>query len=92
MISIMDILRHRHGLALPRAQTAAAAGVSTGAILHVLARLAGKRMVLSDTHRGNARAPRVLPHTDTAGRIFVPQFVVRATPTSPLPPRGRAWP
>ena len=51
-----------------------------------------KEMVLSDIQRGDARAPRVLPLTDPAGRIFGPQFVVRASPTRPAPPRGRAGP
>ena len=38
MMKIEDILRHRHDLALPRAQIAAAVGVSTGTVSHVLAR------------------------------------------------------
>ena len=37
MMKIKDILRHRHDLALPRAQIAAAVGVSTGTVSHVLA-------------------------------------------------------
>ncbi len=38
MMKIKDILRHRHDFALPRAQIAAAVGVSTGTVSHVLAR------------------------------------------------------
>ena len=38
MMNIKDILRHRHDFALPRAQIAAATGVSTGTVSHVLAR------------------------------------------------------
>ena len=37
-MNIKDILRHRHDFALPRAQIAAAVGVSTGTVSHVLAR------------------------------------------------------
>ena len=37
-MKIKDILRHCHDPALPRAQRAAAAGVSTGTVSHVLAR------------------------------------------------------
>ena len=36
MIDIKDILRHRHDLGLPRAQIAAAVGVSAGTVSHVL--------------------------------------------------------
>jgi len=35
---IKEILRHRHGLGLTRAQTATAAGVSTGTVSHILER------------------------------------------------------
>ena len=38
MTDIKDILRHRHGLGLPRAQIAAAVGVSAGTVSHVLER------------------------------------------------------
>ena len=38
MINIKDILRHRHGLGLARAEIAAATGVSTGTVSHVLER------------------------------------------------------
>ena len=38
MIDIKDILRHRHGLGLARAQIAAAVGVSAGTVSHVLER------------------------------------------------------
>ena len=38
MMSIKDILRHHHDLELPRAQIAAAVGVSAGTVSHVLAR------------------------------------------------------
>ena len=38
MINIKDILRHRHGLGLARAQIADATGVSTGTVSHVLDR------------------------------------------------------
>ena len=38
MMSIRDILRHRHGFGLTRAQVAAAVGVSTGTVSHVLER------------------------------------------------------
>ena len=38
MMKIKDILRHRHDFELPRAQIAAAVGVSTGTVSHVLAR------------------------------------------------------
>ena len=38
MMKIKDILRHRHEFELPRAQIAAAVGVSTGTVSHVLAR------------------------------------------------------
>ena len=34
MMKIKDILRHRHDFALPRAQIAAAVGVSTGTVSH----------------------------------------------------------
>ena len=40
MINIKDILRHRHGLGLARAQIAAAVGVSAGTVSHVLERAA----------------------------------------------------
>ena len=38
MTKIRDILRHRHDFALPRSQIAAAVGVSTGTVSHVLGR------------------------------------------------------
>ena len=38
MIDIKDILRHRHDLGLPRAQIAAAVGVSAGTVSHILDR------------------------------------------------------
>ena len=38
MMSIREILRHRHGFGLTRAQVAAAVGVSTGTVSHVLER------------------------------------------------------
>ena len=38
MINIKDILRQRHDLGLPRAQIAAATGVSAGTVSHVLDR------------------------------------------------------
>ena len=41
MMKIKDILRHRHDFELPRAQIAAAVGVSTGTVSHVLARAGG---------------------------------------------------
>ena len=40
MIDIRDILRHRHGHGLARAEIAAATGVSTGTVSHVLERAA----------------------------------------------------
>lgn len=40
MMSIRDILRHRHGFGLTRAETAAAVGVSTGTVSDVLDRAA----------------------------------------------------
>ena len=40
MMSIRDILRHRHGFGLTRAQIAVAVGVSTGTVSHVLERAA----------------------------------------------------
>ena len=40
MIDIKDILRHRHGHGLARAEIAAATGVSTGTVSHVLERAA----------------------------------------------------
>ncbi len=41
IMKIKDILRHHHDLELPRAEIAAATGVSTGTVSHVLARAAG---------------------------------------------------
>ena len=38
MMNIKDILRRHHDLELPRAQIAAAVGVSAGTVSHVLAR------------------------------------------------------
>ena len=38
MMKIKDILRYRHDFGLPRSQIAAATGVSTGTVSHVLAR------------------------------------------------------
>ncbi|MCY4319158.1 MAG: hypothetical protein OXE76_08230 [Alphaproteobacteria bacterium] len=38
IMKIKDILRHHHDLELPRAEIAAATGVSTGTVSHVLAR------------------------------------------------------
>ena len=40
MNDITDILRHRHGLGLTRDQIAAAVGVSSGTVSHVLERAA----------------------------------------------------
>ena len=37
-MSIKEILQHRHGLGLTRAQTATAVGVSTGTVSHILER------------------------------------------------------
>ena len=39
-MNIKEILQHRHGLGLTRAQTAAAVGVSTGTVSHILERAA----------------------------------------------------
>ena len=39
-MSIKEILHHRHGLGLTRAQTATAVGVSTGTVSHILERTA----------------------------------------------------
>ena len=39
-MSIKEILHHRHGLGLTRAQTATAVGVSTGTVSHILERAA----------------------------------------------------
>ena len=37
-MNIKEILQHRHGLGLTRAQTATAVGVSTGTVSHILER------------------------------------------------------
>ena len=60
MMKIKDILRHRHDLALPRAQIAAAVGVSSGTVSHVLARVeaAALSWPLEDTHHSQTRSYR----------------------------------
>ena len=40
MVSIKEILHHRHELGLTRAQTATAVGVRTGTVSHILERAA----------------------------------------------------
>ena len=47
MIDIKDILRHRHGHGLARAEIAAATGVSTGTVSHVLERAAAAGLSLA---------------------------------------------
>ena len=44
MMKIKDILRHRHDFVLPRARIAAAVGVSTGTVSHVLAAGVGRQI------------------------------------------------
>ena len=63
MMKIKDILRHRHNLALPRAQIVAAIGVSTGTALRVLAgaEAAGLSLPLPDDHDDEALKRRVYP-------------------------------
>ena len=63
MINIKDILRHRHGLGLARAQIADATGVSTGTVSHVLDRAsaAGLSWPLPDDLDDEALRARLYP-------------------------------
>ncbi len=63
MNNIKDILRHRHDLGLPRAQIAAAIGVSAGTVSHVLERAsaAGLSWPLPDDLDDEALRARLYP-------------------------------
>ena len=50
MMSIRDILRHRCGFGLTRAQIAIAVGVGTGTVLHVLDRACAPLAVTVGNH------------------------------------------
>ena len=62
-MNIKDILQHRHGLGLTRAQTAAAVGVSTGTVSHILERAsaAGLSWPLPDGLDDEALRARLYP-------------------------------
>ena len=76
MMKIKDILRHRHDLALPRAQIAAAVGVSTGTVSHVLARAeaAGLSWPLPDDLDDEALRARLYPASDPDGDRVQPDW------------------
>lgn len=46
-MNIKEILQHRHGLGLTRAQTATAVGVSTGTVSHILERASAAGTMIS---------------------------------------------
>ena len=62
-MSIKEILQHRHGLGLTRAQTATAVGVSTGTVSHILERAsaAGLSWPLPDGLDDEALRARLYP-------------------------------
>ena len=76
MMKIKDILRHRHDLALPRAQIAAAVGVSTGTVSHVLARAAaaGLSWPLPDDLDDEALKRRLYPAPGADGERVQPDW------------------
>ena len=63
MMNIKEILQHRHGLGLTRAQTASAVGVSTGTVSHILERAsaAGLSWPLPDGLDDEALRARLYP-------------------------------
>ena len=75
-MKIKDILRHRHDLALPRAQIAAAVGVSTGTVSHVLARAAaaGLSWPLPDDLDDEALRARLYPAPGPDGDRVQPDW------------------
>ena len=62
-MNIKEILQHRHGLGLTRAQTATAVGVSTGTVSHILERAAaaGLSWPLPDSLDDEALRARLYP-------------------------------
>ena len=76
MMKIKDILRHRHDLALPGAQIAAAVGVSTGTVSHVLARAeaAGLSWPLPDDLDDEALRARLYPAPGPDGDRVQPDW------------------
>ena len=67
-MNIKEILHHRHGLGLTRAQTATAVGVSTGTVSHILERAsaAGLSWPLPDGLDDEADWIEVLMHETQA--------------------------
>ena len=76
MIDIKDILRHRHGLGLARAAIAAATGVSTGTVSHVLERAsaAGLSWPLPDDLDDEALRARLYPCPARDGEHVQPDW------------------
>ena len=76
MTKIRDILRHRHDFALPRSQIAAAVGVSTGTVSHVLGRAeaAGLSWPLPSDLDDEALRARLYPAPDQDGDRVQPDW------------------
>ncbi len=76
MMKIKDILRHRHDVGLPRSQIAAATGVSTGTVSHVLARAeaAGLSWPLPSGLDDEALRARLYPAPDQDGDRAQPDW------------------
>ena len=76
MINIKDILRHRHDLDLPRAQIAAAVGVSTGTVSHVLERAAaaGLSWPLPEDLDDDALRAKLYPPSDRDSGHVQPEW------------------
>ena len=76
MINIKDILRHRHDLDLPRAQVAAAVGVSTGTVSHVLERAAaaGLSWPLPEDLDDDALRAKLYPPSDRDSGHVQPEW------------------
>ena len=88
MINIKDILRHRHGLGLPRAQIAATTGVSEGTVSHVLDRASAAGLswpldeAVDGSHRGSFVGEHLVPLMGEArpGETEVIEHVIQRLP------------
>ena len=75
-MNIKEILQHRHGLGLTRAQTATAVGVSTGTVSHILERAsaAGLSRPLPDGLDDEALRARLYPSVARDARCVQPDW------------------
>ena len=82
-MNIKDILQHRHGLGLTRAQTAAAVGVSTGTVSHILERAsaAGLSWPLPDGLDDEALRARLYPSVARDAGCVQPDTSTMRSPT-----------